>query len=77
MSSEEAKQYLIDHGMPESKFSQAQQEDAECLNDCQVGDWILISEFEGEYDAKTAIELAEEHQFWSDPKTKNHILILC
>jgi hypothetical protein len=73
MNTEEARQYLISTDYPESQIVKAEEEDADCLN-CEVGDWICISSFEGESDAITAIELAEDHKRSVDPKETERYL---
>lgn len=67
MTTEEAKDYLIKTNYPIDQIMKADVDDVDVL-DCEIGDWICISEFEGESDAVTAVSLAESHQFSSNPE---------
>ena len=73
MTTDEAKKYCIEViGMSENDFQIASEEDVE-YGYAEKDEWVheylcYIAEGPAEGEMKTAIQLAEEHKFWSDPK---------
>lgn len=78
MTTDEAKEYCINViGMSEDDFVKANSDDIE-LDEVSEGDWLhhfmTPTECGDEGDMKTAVELATEHEYWSNPENVDNYI---